>query len=68
MVDSLASNILGHLVTNVDYYKQFHTGDVLWDVKGYLKFGNYCDSVDLIIIATTEVLHMNLSIHQKGPE
>ena len=29
MVDILASNIPGHLAANVDYYKQFHMGDIL---------------------------------------
>ena len=53
----------------VDYYKWFHTGDILQDAKGYFKFGNYCDSViDLIIIVTTKVLNVNLTIYQKGPD
>ena len=56
--DSLASNILGHLVANVNYYKWFHTGDVLKDAEGYFKFGSYCDSVvNLIITATTKALN-----------
>ena len=68
-VDSLASNILGHLVANVDYYKEFNAGAVLWDTEGYFKFGNYCDSViDLIIIAITKALTLNLLIYQKGPD
>ena len=46
MVDSLVSNILGHLAVNVDYYKHFHTGDYLWDAEDYLRFGNYGDSVN----------------------
>ena len=33
-LNSLASNILGHLVANVDYYKWFHTGEVLKDTEG----------------------------------
>ena len=52
-VDNMANSVLEHLATNIDYYKQFHTGDLLWDSKGYFKFGNYCDSVmDIIIVAT----------------
>ena len=43
-VDSLASNILGHLVANVDYYEWFHTGDVLRDTWSYFKFGNNHES------------------------
>ena len=67
-LDSLASNILEHLVANVDYYKQFHTGGILQDSEGYIKFGNYCDNfINVIIIATAAALHMNVSIHQKGP-
>ena len=66
--NSLASSIPGHLVANVHYYKQFHTGDVLKDAEGYFKFGCYCYSiVDQIIITTTKALTMNLSIYQKGP-
>ena len=65
---SLASNVLGHLASNVHYYKQFHTGDVLKDAEGYFKFGSYYDSiVNLIIIATTKALNLNLSIYQKRP-
>ena len=68
-VYSLASNILEYLIANVDYYKQFHTADVLQDAEGYLKFENYCDNIiDVIIFATTKGLHMNLSIYQKGPD
>ena len=67
MVDILANNILGHLAANVNYYKQFHTGDILWDTEGFFKFGNYCDSViNLIIIATAKALSVNLSIIRKG--
>ena len=54
ILDSLASNILGHLVTNVDYYEQFYTGDVLKDAQGYFKFGSYCDSVLYVIIIATK--------------
>ena len=51
-------------MANVDYSKQFHTGDTLWDAEGYFKFWNYCDSIiDLILTA----LNMNLSIYPKGP-
>ena len=69
IINGLASNILGHLVSNVDYYKWLQTEDILWDAEGCFKFGNYCDSViDLIIIASTKALNMNLSIYQKGPD
>ena len=44
-LDSMASNILGHFMENVNIYKWFHTGDVLKDTEGYFKFGSYCDSV-----------------------
>ena len=68
-VDSLASNILVHLEANVDYYKHFHTGDILWDAEGYFTFGNYCDSIiDLIIIAIAKALNMILSIYQEKPD
>ena len=54
-------------MTNADHYKQFHTGDLLWDAEEYFKFGNYCKSiVDVIIIDTANALKMNLSIYQKG--
>ena len=67
-VNSLASNILGHLVGNFNYCEWFHTGDILRDAKGYFKCENYCDSVvDLIIIVTTKALNLNLSIYQNGP-
>ena len=69
MVDRLTSNILGHLVANVDYYKQFHAGDILLDAEGYFIFGNNCESfINLIINSTTKALNMNLSIYQKGPD
>ena len=61
-VSNLASNILGHLVANVDYYKQFHTEDILQDTEGYFKFGNYCDSIiGQVLTATAKALKMNES-------
>ena len=64
----LQSSILDHMVANVNYYKQFHTGHVLKDVKRYFKFGTYCDSVlHLIVVAMGRALNMNLKIYQKGP-
>ena len=64
----LQSSILDHMATNVNYYKHFHTGNVLKDVKRYFKFGTYCNSiVDLIVVATARALNMNLKIYQKGP-
>ena len=64
----LQSSILDHMAANVNYYKQFHTGNVLKDVKRYFKFGTYCDSVvDLIVVAMARALNMNLKIYQKGP-
>ena len=64
----LQSSILDHMAANVNYYKQFHTGNVLKDEKIYFKFGTYCNSVvDLIIVATARALNMNLKIYQKGP-
>ena len=60
----LQSSILDHLAANVNYYKQFHTGNVLKDMKRYFKFGTYCDSVvDLIVVATARALNMNLKIY-----
>ena len=68
-VDHMANNILEHLATNADYYKQFHTVDLIQDVEGYFKFGIYCDSiVDVITVTTTKVLYLNLSIYKKGPD
>ena len=68
-LDSMESTILGHLVSNVNYYKLFHTGDVLKDAQRYLKFGMYCDNVlDLIVVATARALKLNLIIYQKGPK
>ena len=67
-LNSLTSNILGHIVANVNYYKQLNTGDTLKDAEGYLKLGSYGKSVlNVIIIATTRALKLNLSIYQKGP-
>ena len=63
----LQSSILDHMEANVDYYQKFHTGNVLKDVKRYLKFGTYCNSVvDIIAIAMARALNMNLKIYQKG--
>ena len=48
----LQGTIFSHMAANVNYYRQFHTGHVLKDVKRYFKFGTYCDSVvDLIVVA-----------------
>ena len=67
-LDKLQSSILDHMAANVNYYKQFHTGHVLKDVKRYFKFGTYCDSVlDLIVVVMARALNMNLKIYQKGP-
>ena len=64
----LQSIILDHMAANVNYYKQFHTGHVLKDVKRYFKFGTYCDSVlDLIVVAMARALNMNLKTYQKRP-
>ena len=64
---NLTSSILGHFAANADYYKLFHTGDVLKDAEGYFIFGNYCDSVFLLIItATSKAINLDLSIYQKG--
>ena len=63
----LQSSILNHMEANTTYYKQFHTGNILKDVKRYFKFGTYCNSiVDLIVIAMARALNMNLKIYQKG--
>ena len=62
-----SSSILDHMASNVNYYKQFHMGHVLKDMKRYFKFGTYCDSaVDLIVVAMARAVNMNLKIYQKG--
>ena len=67
--DNMESTILGPLVDNVKYYKQFHMGDILKDSERYFKFRTYCDNVfDVIVIATTRALKFNLIIYQKGPK
>ena len=64
----LKSSILDHMAANVNYYKQFHRGHVLKDMKRYFKFGTYCDNVlDLIVVAMERALNLNLKIYQKGP-
>ena len=64
-VDDMVNNILEHLAANADYYKQFHTGDLLWDAEGYFKFEISYDSIiSLIIIATAKAVILNLSIYQ----
>ena len=63
-LDDMVYTIPEHLATDADYYKGFHAGDVLQDVEGYFKLGNYCDSiVYVIIIANAHALHLNLSIY-----
>ena len=67
-LDDTVNNILEHLVANDAYYREFHTGYLLWNVEGYFKFGSYCNSViDVITIATAQALHLNMSIFQEGP-
>ena len=64
----LQSSVFDHMAANVNYYKQFHTGNVLKHMKRYFKFGTYCNSVvDLIVVAMARALNMNLKIYQKGP-
>ena len=64
----LQSSILDHMAANVNYCKQFHTGNVLKDMKRYFKFLIYCASVvDLIVVAMARALNMNFKIYQKGP-
>ena len=66
-VEKLQSSILNHMEANVDYYQQFHTGNVLKDVKRYFKLGTYCNSiVDIIVIAVARALNINLKIYQRG--
>ena len=65
--DSVESTILGHLATNVSYYKMFHTGDILKDAKKYFKFGTYCDNaLHLIVVARARALKLTLTIYQIG--
>ena len=65
----MESTILGHLATSVNYYKLFHTGDVLKDAERSFKFGIHCDNVlDLIVVATARSLKLNLTIYQKVPK
>ena len=67
--DNMESTILGHLGANINYYKLFHTGDVLKDAEMYFKSGMYCDNVlDPIVVATARALKLNLTIYQKGPK
>ena len=64
----LKSSIMDHMAANFNYYKQFHIGNVLKDMKRYFKFGKYCNGVvDLIVVAMPRALNMNLKIYQKGP-
>ena len=60
----LQSSILNHMEANTNYYKQFHTGNILKDVKRYFKFGTF--AVDLIVVAMARALNMNLKIYQQG--
>ena len=63
----LQSSILNPMEANTNYYQQFHTGNVLKDVKRYFKYGTYCNSVvDLIVVAMARALNMNLKIYQQG--
>ena len=65
---NMESSILDHIVSNVNYYKLFHTGHVLWDTQRYFKFGMSCENVlDLIVVAMARALNLNLTIYQKGP-
>ena len=65
-VGKLQSSILNHMEANTNYYKQFHTGNILKELM-YFKFGTYCDSiVDLIVAAMARALNMNLKIYQQG--
>ena len=67
--DSMESIILGYLADNVNYFKLFHTGDVLKDAERYFIFGTYCVNVlNLIVVATARALMLNLTIYQKGPK
>ena len=66
-LSKLQSSILNHMEANTNYYKQFHTGNILKDMKRYFKFVAYCNSVvDLIVVATARALNMNLKIYLQG--
>ena len=66
-LDNMESSILDYMPSNVNYYKQFHTGHVLKDIQRYFKFGTYCDNVlDLIVVALARTLNLNLTTYQKG--
>ena len=68
-LDKMQSSILDHMAANVNYYKQFHTGHLLMDVKRYFKFGTYCDSIlNLIVVALARALNLDFKIYQKGPK
>ena len=63
----LQSSILNLMEANTNYYKQFHTGNVLKDMKRYFKFGTYCDiMVDLTVVAMARAINMHLKIYQQG--
>ena len=68
-LDSMESSILSHLAFSINYYKLFHTRDVLKDAEKYFKYGTYCDNVlDIIVVSTARALNLNLTIYQKGPK
>ena len=68
-LNNMESSKLDHIASNVNYYKLFHTGHVLKDVKRCFKFGTYCDNVlNLIVVAMARALNLNLKIYQKGPK
>ena len=63
----LQSSILDHMATNVNYYRQFHIGNVLKEMKRYFIFGQYCDRVhDLIVVAMARALKLNLKNISEG--
>ena len=65
----MVNTSLEHLAAYANYYKVFPYWWHIMGTEGCLKLGNYCDSiVDILVIATTHVLHLNLSIYLEGPD
>ena len=66
-VDHMVNNILDHLATNAEYYKQFNTGDLIWNAEGYFKFGKYCGIIiNVIIIAIKSTTPESCQSIRKG--
>ena len=63
----MKSEILSYLAKHINYYSNWHEGDVISDTEAYFRTGQFTQAiVDLVIEVAPYALNINLFIYQKG--